>query len=1850
MRLKNSILSLLGAITVSTSAFAYSEGFYIRYMDPTEDSSYTRIAEDQVFQLAFNQSVSADSIEKNVVCLVDGIGEQIPVKLVSSDAVLRDKDENRVFVQCTRPLPTDGKVVLHIKEDVESQNGIKLGKDIEGKYLVRSPFEAKVLCDRVNAKTDCSPLGDIRVQFTNDAFVPSEELSKLHVFVDGKEITSEDIVKDTVVSQLVYKGPFNPNTSIEVKLEGELKDDIGRLLSNTNRFPYKMKIGDYPPLLKFAAGSFGIIELFANTTEANLNKNPAMIPVTVRHVNDVSGNQAVQTTVAQWRTQNDADVRKWLSVIPRLAETTYSEQNIQRILSGFSSEYDELPEIDTRNVSLLTQEKDIQYYDLPTTDNHKNQSEVIGIPIKKPGFYVLEAKSEQLGRQLTESGEPMYVRTAALVTNFAVHLKTSSEGALVWVTRLDDAKVVPNAQVRLSTCDNTEIATGVTNEEGVFHYKGKMPENRQCTYDNYSYMASIRIPDTHPLANGMEDYAFALSSWNNGIERWAFNLNPYWEQNTKQDIILHPVLGRTLLRAGETLNIKHLVRQKSKDGLLTPSQNTPLPTDLVLSLDALDEEITLPLTWQTAANGSLYAETNWEIPKTAKNGTYSITYRREDDIYQVNGTDTFQVESFKVPFLKGSIQVSSESQQVENVLINPQQLEANIQVNYIAGGAAALLPIEVSAMAIPQTFNFNITSISDVDFTAQSLGEQERKVFLDKKSFTLDANGNAKVTIDNVPEFNGKTDFLIEVSFLDPNGQVQTISHTVSALSSALIPGVRSKRYFEPKKDFTFDVITVNPLGQILDDRYVVVKATKIKSNVVRKRLVGGFYTYDIHEEVVDLGDICEGFTNEQGVLTCTSQLQEEGQLNLSVIASDTSDNTYITDIPLWVFNGASWYTGNDTDRVDVIADKPVYLAGEEAIFDVRIPFKEATALISIERDGVIDYEIVQFEKNSSTFKLKVKEDWSPNVFVTVLSVRGRIRGDANDEGRLWVNDSQQSHGASTLIDLAKPSFRFGSAKLLIKNPQHHLDIALQLNKPVYQVRERATVTIDAKLSDGKPAALANVTVFAVDKALLELAKNTTTDVLTAMWPERAWLVNTATAQGEVVGRRHYGRKAVPVGGGGGLAPTRELFDTLVFWKANVVLDEQGHATVDFNLNDSISQFELVAVADAGAEAFGTQKVDYTSRQDIQLISGLSTLIRDTDKFDATLTVRNTTETDKVLKITAEVKKGDQPLLSLAPKQVRVLAGYANTVAWTIDPLRLNDIEGVQNLTWEFKALEVAEDGAEKLKDSIRVSQRLIPAIPVTIRQSQLVQLEANKQPLSLPVQAPTRALTVGNKIRGGILVQLQDSLSTSLEGVEHYFTQYPFSCFEQKASIAVGLQDVDRWDILMQEIPSYIDQLGFVRYYPSAMLRGSPLLNAHLLAISADASQLGWQFALPEEAKLKMLNAVEGVVQGRIKNTRDWIPTPDKTDYDLTLLSALARYNLVTESMMQAYPFRESYSTASLVNLYIIHSHLETEQQAETLKQLRQAILDRMARQADRLVFKEFESLNELWWLMEDRNSLHAKLLFTVMNQEAWKQDIPYLVQGLVHAQQKGQWGTTTNNVFGTLAIHAFSQTFEAPANDSYANITVTGAGYKEPKKLEKIGLNQAIEIPWLTKQEANMDLSLHGKGSAWATVSTLAAVEPIEHTYAGYRVEKLIEPIKRKIMGQWSVGDVYRVKLRIIADAPMTWVVVNDPIPSGATILGSGLGRDSVINTQQDNQADNAEEDIFYALDDKEPVFVERKEDVYRAYYQFMDKGEVTLDYVVRLNNVGRFTLPVTRVEAMYAPAIFGETVNKEIQVKAH
>jgi uncharacterized protein YfaS (alpha-2-macroglobulin family) len=178
-------------------------------------------------------------------------------------------------------------------------------------------------------------------------------------------------------------------------------------------------------------------------------------------------------------------------------------------------------------------------------------------------------------------------------------------------------------------------------------------------------------------------------------------------------------------------------------------------------------------------------------------------------------------------------------------------------------------------------------------------------------------------------------------------------------------------------------------------------------------------------------------------------------------------------------------------------------------------------------------------------------------------------------------------------------------------------------------------------------------------------------------------------------------------------------------------------------------------------------------------------------------------------------------------------------------------------------------------------------------------------------------------------------------------------------------------------------------------------------------------------------------------------------------------------------------------------------------------------------------------------------------------------------------------------------------------------------------------LAFPWPAGR-ADLSIAHAGTGLPWVTVQAQAAIPLKTPLSSGYRISKTLTPIERRAPDRWSRGDLVRVRLTIQAQSDMTWVVVSDPIPAGASHLGRGLGRASAIARQGEARTGAAW-----------PAFEERAFDAFRAYYEYVPQGSFAVEYTIRLNQSGWFQLPATRVEALYAPEMFGELPNAPLEV---
>jgi uncharacterized protein YfaS (alpha-2-macroglobulin family) len=1627
-----------------------------------------------------------------------------------------------------------------------------------------------------------------------------------------------------------FAAPLPENTSLQLTLPPQVRDEAGRPLANAASFPLAVATGAMPPLAKFAAAPFGIVEAGSSAAE------PALLPVTLRHVQADLKGASTSGRVSTLRldpTGSDEALLKW---IVRL-QKDHNEQ------------------FKTREQPLLAQEPGVQRSELPQlTGSTPRATEVLGIPLPQRGYHVVEVQSRILGQALLESKAPMYARTGVLVTNLGVHFKRGRTSSLVWVTTLDKGRPVAGAQVAVNGCDGKPLWNGSTGADGTARIERGFDdsEGARCPQDDGLFVTA-RVGQG-PTA----DLGFVFSRWSRGIESWRFNIATDTSPQTSRRA--HTVFDRTLLRVGETVSMKHFVREASARGLALPAVDT-LPDEVVLTHVGSDAVVRLPLSWParsgsiagSAGGAARSTESRWQIPKTAALGLYDVALQRGDTRL---ASGSFRVEAFRVPLVDARLSGPS------GPLVAPAELAFAAQLNALAGGPMPGAPVKLSALWRPayvqfagyEEFSFEAPSAADASSNPDGEDSGDGSLLVaDKLPASTDRQGAARLVVGKLPPLKGAADVQAELSFADPNGEVQTVSQRLRLWPAAVVAGLRAPLWAGARGELQFTAVVLSTDGKPLQGRAVQVAGVQHQTLSTRKRIVGGFYAYDNQRQSKDLGVLCSGSTDAQGRLACTAKLDVSGEIELQVTARDDAGRASVARTSAWLSSGEQlWWAQDNDDRIDLLPEQREVQPGQTARLQLRMPFAQATALVTVEREGVMDARVITLSGREPVIEVPIPavtkgssagaSSWAPNVVVSAFVLRGRLREapwwslftwgwkEPSEWWRAFRYEGRDWRAPSAMVDLAKPSFKIGVAELKVGLAEHRLDVKLSTPQTQYGVRETVQTTISVRRG-GQPLAGVEVAFAAVDEGLLALQPNSSWQLLDALMQPHPWGVETATAQGEIIGRRHYGRKALPPGGGGGRNPTRELFDTLLLWRGTVALDAQGQAVVEVPLNDSLTSFRLVAVADAraadGTQLMGTGSTSVRVTQDLQLLSGLSPLARAGDRFDAGFTLRNTTARAMTVKATLAGKADGAALAAQPePQTVQLAAGAATEVRWSVQVP-----EGATRIDWEASAQESGADGkaAKPASDRVKIVQAVAPAVPLRVWQASLLPLEGT---LSMPVAPPADALPQSARVQ----VALQPRLSGALPGLRRYFETYPYSCLEQKTSRAIALRDTAGWARLRDEAAGYLDPDGLAHYFPPAPgsgSTGSDRLTAYLLSAAHEAG-LAW----PDATRDAMLQGLQAFVEGRLER-RFNAPRADLDARKLAALDALARHGRVQPRLLGSIAWTPAaWPTSAVLDAWSLYRRVDTlPERAARLEELQRLVRSRLVAGGTTLKFST-EADDDWWWLMDGPDANAARLLLAAVEVPAWKDDVALILNGTLARQKRGAWLTTTANLWGVLALEKFAARFESVAVAGRSTLQLGATARTLDWAATPAGDVLVLPLPPSTAAApAALNARHDGAGRPWLTVQTLAAVPLKAPLAAGYRISKTLTAVERKRPDVWSRGDIVRVRLEVDATADFSWVVVADPVPAGATLLGGGLGRDSAIATQGEKREGRAW-----------PAYEERAADAWRGYYAWMPRGKQVVEYTLRLNTSGRFGLPPTRVEAMYAPESFGELPNAAWEVQ--
>jgi len=1794
--------------------------------------SYGGVEEDQIFLVATNAVADRATVARYGYCTVDGIGEKIPLDVLPAATAteiltgLGNNDWERqdflsaaglptqvpaagadrdgwlsriVAAKCRRPLPP-GRAMALVWDARIGQAGAPTrtaGRDQRFDYSVRAAFTARFACARINAQAGCNPLRPVALSFTAPVARATALAATLRMADGSIRRPEEPTDNDAYLTAVSFSGPLPEAQQASLILPADFADQSGRLLQNAARFPQTVAIDRTPPLVKFAA-PFGILEA----------REGGVLPVTVRGVEAELKREQVAISGAALRVSaDDAAILKWLKRVDNADDSDIREERDGRgstrtvTYTGAKSIFANAPAAAGRTEIALP---------LP---GKGREFEVVGIPLTDPGFHIVELASPELGAALLGRKATRYVASAALVTNMAVHFKWGRETSLAWVTSLDTGLPVSGAEVRVTdACTGRSLARGTTDAQGRLVVTRGLPKPETYSSCSESEAASSNS-EGHALmisARAADDFSFTLTDWGDGLRPYDFDLPFGWSERTD---ILHTIFDRALVKAGESVSMKHILRRPAGIGFaLAPT----LAGTLRLSHRGSDTAFELP--FAIDANG--VGESQWNVPAAAAMGDYDLQFVTTDakgKARTIWANQSIRVDEYRLPTMRATVTGPKTPP------VRPAAVPLSLFAGYLSGGPAGGLPVTIRT-----TFNQSWSPPEDYDgWDFGGTAVQEGTVALDDSGEEADAplplartmplalgtDGTVQTSIEIDQTIVEPTLMTVEMDYEDANGETLTASRRIRLFPAAVQLGVKTDGWLMRDQDLRLQFVALGIDGKPVAGQSVNVAVYQRAITTARRRLIGGFYAYDNRMTTTRLPVTCTTRTDKLGRARCAMSPAVSGEVTVVATTRDAAGNEARAVRSVWLAGDDEWWFGGDNgDRMDVIPESPRYKAGDTARFQVRMPFREATALVTVEREGVLSSFVTPLKGTDPVISVKLPASYAPDVYVSVMAVRGRVTGN---EG--WFRKMKRAIGfdimtsegapATALVDLAKPSYRLGIARIKVGWEGNRLGVKLTTDKTKYAVRETAKVQIAVTAPGGKPPASAEIAFAAVDEALLQLAPNESWQLLDAMMGQRTLDVLTSTAQMQVVGKRHYGRKALAPGGGGGedmSGLAREDFRPMLLWKGRVPLDAKGRATIDVPLSDSLSSFRFVAIATAGPALFGTGEASVRTVQDLSIFAGMPELVRTGDTYDARFTLRN--GTDKAVTVTATPTLAPA-VATGAPLTVTIPAGGAVPISWSMTAPAMPG-----TINWTIDA--VSSDG--KMRDRLATAQSVEPAVPITTWAASLVQVGANT---SLPIAPPKGALAGGS-----VDIHLSDSVAPPLGGVRDYMTLYPWNCFEQQLSRAVALGDTARWQALAGELPLYQDDDGLVRYFPSDRVNGSPELTAYVLSITA-ASGL----TIPDGPRTKMIAALQAVVDGRLG--RQAMGPADLRLIRVASLAALARNGAASAALAARIDMMPvDMPTGLLADWLTTVDRIPGLRGAATLRSAAEAELrKRLVYEGTRLDL--VDAANAPWWMMISGDEMAIKLLDAVLGRRGWEADAGKLMVGIAQRQQRGHWDTTPANAWGAVVVRNFARLYPASAIAGSTNVMLAGQSVTQNWPLSAD--TGPLRLPL---SAGPLMLNHSGGGTPWATIAIRAAVPLLEPLNAGYRIKRSVSIIKAANKDRLTRGDVIKVRIEVTATAGRTWVVIADPVPPGATIVGNLGGQSQLLAATARGEG-------------AQPSYVERGRDSWRGYYAWMPQGTHAAEYVVRLNASGRFTLPPTRVEAMYSPAISGAWPNGTMTIAA-
>ncbi len=1423
-------------------------------------------------------------------------------------------------------------------------------------------------------------------------------------------------------------------------------------------------------------------------------------------------------------------------------------------------------------------------------------------------------------------------RTLFVVSRSSLAIKTTLTEMLVWATDLQDGKPVSGEKITIMDALRTEVASGETDASGLV--KIKLPG----TSGNY-YRDFLVFGDRE------NDSAFVHTSWSEGIAPWNFNIST--EPEAPQ-YYMYLYTDRPIYRPAQEVNFKGIVRQEKDYKFQIP-------------------DISKVKVYVSDSQGNVIYEQEHRI---SNNGTFNGKLMLGDKIptgdfsvhavlMEAKGPEwmnefyaSFKVYEYRKPEYK--LDLSSDKKEY----VNGQSSNVRVEAGYFFGAPLKnaeikwtlkaqdyyfILPEELAAKLSGSWFSF-----ADEGFFCY-WGCSGNTEIVSQGTAKGDEQGVAMITLPlNISDKKISQIYTVEVTVTDANNQSVSNRLSFPVHKGSFYTGIRSVEYIvEAGKPAKFEVLTVSADGKGLPGKSVEVGLYEREWNTVKRKNVDGDYYYEnsYDDKLVEKKTVRTG---DKGLGSLEFTIAKGGVYKVEAVAGDEQNNKIISSTTVYVSSGdfVNWGSENN-DKIELITDKMEYKVGDTAKVLVKSPYKNVYALVTYEKDRVLDQKVIKLESNSQTIEVPVTDKFLPNAFVSVVLVKG----DSYDAGL-----AEPAEGAPDERQVA--AFKVGYTTLQVNTENKRLNIEIKSDKERYSPGENVKLTVKTTDASGK-ALPAELSLAVVDESVLSLTESVTADLLNIFYRKRLLGVNFAHTLTKAISRVNVQVEAGMKGGGGGELAKRGTFKDTAWFEASLKTNENGEGTLEFKIPDNLTTWQVMAIGisddSKNAQALvGSNKYSFLANKDILVRPVLPRFMSRDDKMQVSAIVHNYTDTDQSLQVTLE-GEGFQ-INGAAEKSATVASKGSQKIDWQI-------VVG-KNKTAKLSFTAIANGGQRG--DSV---EQILPvkesSMPENVAMGKVIndetkQIEQVWLPAGLNPENGTLKITAAATLAGAI----NDGLK--------YLVSFPYGCSEQLASailpnVAVKrLINTGKFKLEGLET-STIDknvETGLQELYKNQQSNGgfglwsnsttSAWLTAYVTNTLFEAGKAGYK--IDQNVQDSAINYLKGYLNNK--------PNPDESeDYRLNsrayILFVLAENGQGDLGLMNSlYEQKDKLRLISKANLLMaLQNQIGQDQAADTaindkITSLKKD-LENASLQTPRGVSFIEKDLN---YSLFDTNTRTTAVIMKAINRvDSNNPLLSKIMQALLRERKGGHFSTTQETAVSLLAMLEYLEKGKELTPAYQALIDLNGKNVLDmnftSKNLFEIretelpltdllpnNLNNEVAAQKIGEGRMYFDLNLEYYLPLKDLKPKSEGLEVLQEYFSmdDAKLENPLDTIK--------VGENLHGKLTLMVPEDRHFVMIEDFLPAGLE------GIDFNLSTSEQGLRDMGGADKNDCYDCYFNWYFnhsEVRDDRIMYFADYLPKGVYEIDYYVRATAVGEFADLPTLAQETYFPEVFGRSEGKSFKV---